>query len=131
MSRNSGRNTLRIDYKMYSKTGQKVEIGMIEDKTPEVKIKLKNVEIKELKAEDDITYFLCIYYKPDEVASDDELTEGMNFALHLCQGYRHLHTELKILFGEEYSLRYPRCIYKGYPRFKDNLNKLTEFGKKC
>ena len=93
---------------------------MTEDKTPEVKIKLENVEIKELKAEDDIAYCLCIY-KPDELASDDELTEGMNLSLQLCQGYRHLHTELKILFGEEYSIR--------YPRFQDNLNKRTEFVK--
>ena len=61
--------------------------------------------------------FRCIC-KPDELSSD-ELIEGMNFALQLCQGYRHLHTELKILFGEVYR----------YSRFRDNLNKLTEFVK--
>ena len=37
---------------------------MTEDKTPEVKIKLENVEIKELKAKNDIAYFLgrCILF---------------------------------------------------------------------
>ena len=62
-----------------------MKIEMTENRTPKVKIKLENVDIKELKVEDDIAYFLCIY-KADELASDDELTEGMNFALQLFQG---------------------------------------------
>ena len=107
---------IRIDYKVYNSTGEKV-IKNVEQFEME---ELKKLKIEEQVIVEDIKHTLSLY-KLEDLGTESEVQEAVGMVSELSSKYRHLHVEIKNLDEENYPA--------AFPNYKTILDKLNEYIK--
>ena len=102
MSGRDRRGKRDIDYSIFHSTGRKVD--KVRDEMTDVR---EEKRVKEIQICDDLEEAFTLY-APDDLETEDEVSEGLAYISDLGKEYRHIHIELKELLGEElYAQSYP------------------------
>ena len=105
----------RIDYKVYHKTGEKINL-----KVSQPKMDATSLAHQELKFFEDIKHSLKLY-AIEELFTEEECQEAFVID-ELYKNYRHVHVDLKnLLSDEEYKTK--------YPKYKENSDMLMDYLK--
>ena len=105
-----------FDYKVYHRTGEKVEL--------ERKKKMDNLEIEELTIFEDIKHNFGVYNLSD-LEHEDDINEGLTEIKKVGEKYRHVHVKLRNDLANKYDASYPN-----YGKIYSELIDYTKNAKK-
>ena len=110
----------RFDYEVYHKSGRKVWLGGGGGGDIKSEMDSSHMVLEELKIIEDINHNLS-FYDLNGLFTEEEIKEATRIISGLCQSFRHIHVELRTMFGDNYAEK--------YPKYGVNFDKLTDFIK--
>ena len=126
MRKGSSRNTTRIDYKIYYRTGKKVlkESAKLEELANKLEKDLVMVENRLIDDEKKIGLKIVGFwdeYELDDLYGVDDINDSITELKNLKSGFENIHVDLKRELGEGWS--------PTYPKYDDDVRRMTNWIK--